>query len=143
MAIATKQPALPSEINPEAKEVESIIMKMLAKKKEERYKSVEEVQKDLAKILGVKYEEALEKSVSMKDFSRSAFYAGELALMHLKLGNYKDALKYLRDLKVYSRSGELDGLINQVELAMDEGIKLGEEFINRAEVVIHEAKMGR
>ena len=40
MAIATKQPALPSEINPEAKEVEEIIMKCLEKKK--HYQSVKE-----------------------------------------------------------------------------------------------------
>ncbi|WP_460127490.1 protein kinase domain-containing protein [Thermococcus prieurii] len=142
-AITTKEPVKPGEINPEAKEVEPIILKMLAKRKEERYRSAEELQRDLAKVLGIKYQRALEKSVSAKDFSKSAFYAGELALMHLKLGNYKDALKYLRDLKVYSRSGELDGLISQVELAMDEGIKLGEDFLNRAEVVIHDAKMGR
>jgi serine/threonine protein kinase len=142
-AITTKEPPRPSELNPDARPFDNIVLKMLAKRKEERYGSVEELQRDLAKILGISYQRKLERSVSSKDFSRSAFYAGELALMHLKLGNYKDALKYLNDLKVYSKSRELDGLIKQVELAMEEGVKLGEDFLAHAEVLIHEIKMGR
>ncbi len=141
--ITTQEPPKPSELNPNAKPFENIIMKMLAKRKEDRYQSVEELQKDLARVLGLNYQKALEESVSAGDFSRSAFYAGELALMHLKLGNYRDALKYLKDLKTYSRSSELDGLIEQVELAMEEGIKLGEDFLNHAEILIHRVKLGR
>jgi len=51
ISILTKEPVKPSEINPEAKEVEDIILKCLEKDKEKRYQSVEELQKDLAKYL--------------------------------------------------------------------------------------------
>jgi len=143
-AITTKEPVKPSELNPDAKEVEPIIMKMLAKRKEERYGSVEELQRDLAKVLGIKYQRALERSVSARDFSRSAFYAGELALMHLKLGNLSEALKYLLDLR--DQAGEnpdLDWLISQVKLAMEEGVKLGEDAVMKADVIIHRIRLGR
>lgn len=45
--ILHNQPKLPSEINPDSKCVEHIIMKCLSKKKEERYQSVDELIKEL------------------------------------------------------------------------------------------------
>jgi len=68
MAIATKQPALPSEINPEAKEVENIIMKCLEKDKEKRYQSVKELQEDLADYLKIEYTKSLRESINKKRF---------------------------------------------------------------------------
>jgi len=38
--IATEEPAPPSELNPEAKIVEMILLKCLEKKKEDRYQNV-------------------------------------------------------------------------------------------------------
>jgi len=51
-AITTKDPIKPSELNPQIdKEVEDIILKCLKKKPEERYQSMSELQRDLAKYL--------------------------------------------------------------------------------------------
>ena len=51
-AITTKDPIKPSELNPQIdKEVEDIILKCLKKKPEERYQSISELQRDLAKYL--------------------------------------------------------------------------------------------
>ena len=84
MAIVTKDPIPPSKINPEAKEVEPIIMKCLEKDKNKRYQSVEELQKDSAEYLGMKYRESLKLSVSKRDFRRSAYYCSELLLLYMK-----------------------------------------------------------
>ncbi|WP_297066613.1 protein kinase [Thermococcus sp.] len=141
-AIINENPALPSELNPEAKLVEPIIMKMLAKDKEKRYASVEELQRDLAKVLNMTYVEGLKKSTDLK---RTVFYIGDLALINLKAGNLKEALKYFIELRDYAGKygKELDNLIDQIKLAMDEGVKLGEEAVMKADVIVHQIKMGR
>ncbi|NJE31488.1 hypothetical protein E3E38_10580 [Thermococcus sp. 18S1] len=141
-AIINEDPVKPSKLNPEAKLVEPIIMKMLAKKKEERYQSVEELQRDLAKVLNMTYVEGLKKS---RDLKRTVFYIGDLALINLKAGDLKEALKYLLELREYAGEYEkdLDWLVDQVKLAMEEGVKLGEDAVMKADVIVHQIKMGR
>ncbi|WP_297489916.1 DUF2341 domain-containing protein [Thermococcus sp.] len=141
-AIINEEPVPPGQLNPEAKAVEPIIMKMLAKRKEERYASVAELQRDLAEILNMTYVEGLRKSTDLK---RTVFYIGDLALINLKAGNTAEALKYLLELRDYAgRYGrDLDNLIEQVKLAVEEGVKLGEEAVVKADVIVHQIKMGR
>ncbi len=50
-AIVNEMPAAPSELNPEAKEVEHIVLRCLKKNKEERYQSAEQLQNELAKFI--------------------------------------------------------------------------------------------
>ncbi|WP_099211166.1 DUF2341 domain-containing protein [Thermococcus henrietii] len=141
-SIIGKDPIPPSSINPEAKLIEPIIMKMLAKRKEDRYTSVEELQQDLARVLNLSLVESMKKS---QDPRAVVFYAGNLALMHLKLGNLNEALKYLLDLQRYTgrMNSDLNWLIDQVKLAMEENVRLGEDALMKADVIIHEIKMGR
>lgn len=56
-------PAAPSELNPEAKEVDRIVLRCLMKKKEGRYQNAEELQRDLEKFIkpNKKQEEVQEK----------------------------------------------------------------------------------
>ena len=141
-AIINEEPVPPGQLNPEAKAVEPIIMKMLAKRKEERYAGVAELQRDLAGVLNMTYVEGLRKSTDLK---RTVFYIGDLALINLKAGNTAEALKYLLELRDYAgRYGrDLDNLIEQVKLAVEEGVKLGEEAVVKADVIVHQIKMGR
>ncbi|WP_297489918.1 serine/threonine-protein kinase [Thermococcus sp.] len=136
--ITMEEPAPPSEINPESKPVEPVVMRCLAKRKEERYASVAELQRDLAGLLGGKYSRELERSV---DFSRSAYYAGQLLLLHLKLGDAKEALKYALSLRRYAKGKakrDLEGLIRQLEVRISEGLPVPPELVEKAEVVAHE-----
>ncbi len=136
--ITMGEPVKPSKLNPDAKPVEPIIMKMLAKRKEERYQSVEELQRDLARLLRGRYREELGKST---DFSRSAYYAGQLFLLHLKLGDAKEAYKYALDLRRYARGDlrrNLESLISQLEVRINEGLPIPKELVEKAEVVVHE-----
>ncbi len=136
--ITMEEPAKPSELNPDAEPLEPVIMKCLRKRKEERYRSVRDLQRDLAELLGGKYLEELGRSV---DFSRSAYYAGQLLLLHMKLSNTKEALKYASDLKKYARGEsrrELEKLIEELEIRLREGLPIPEELVERAEVLVHD-----
>ncbi|NJE48425.1 serine/threonine-protein kinase [Thermococcus sp. 9N3] len=135
--IIMEEPRRPSELNPEAKPLEGVILRCLSKEKERRYGSVEELQRDLSGILGGKYREELKKSVGP---SRSAYYAGQLFLLHLRLGDAKEALKYARDLLRYARGREreeLEKLIEQIELRVEEGLPVPRELVEKGEVVVH------
>ncbi|NJE60193.1 serine/threonine-protein kinase [Thermococcus sp. 21S7] len=140
--ITMEDPDPPSRLNPDAKPLDPIITKCLAKRKEERYWSVKELQKDLGELLGGKYRRELRKSV---DLSRSTYYAGQLLLLHMKLGNTGEALKYALDLKRYA-SGEagkgLEKLIEELEIRLNEGLPIPGELVERAEILVHEIALG-
>ena len=134
------EPTNPSELNESARDIEPIIMKALRRKKEERYRSIDEMQLDLARFLGVKYEGELRKSISIKDLNRIVRYGSDLALVHLKVGNYVDAVKCLYELKTLTKNREFDNLISQIELAMKENIKLSLDSIREIDLKLHKIK---
>ncbi|GAB6101843.1 hypothetical protein JCM16138_10660 [Thermococcus atlanticus] len=143
--ITLEEPAPPSQLNPDAKPLEPVVMKCLAKRKEERYQSVEELQRDLAEFLGKNYRENLSKSVSINDLSRSAYYAGELFLLYLKLNDLVNALKYADDLAHYARGDvrkELLALREQLRLRLENGLDVPEELVEKAEIIVHRIKLG-
>ncbi|MBW9220933.1 protein kinase [Methanothermococcus sp. SCGC AD-155-M21] len=146
MAIATKDPVKPSEINPEAKEVEKIIMKCLEKDKTKRYQSVGELQRDLSNYLGIKYKESLKLSVSRKDFKRSAYYCCDLLLLNMKINNMVEAYKYTSDLLNYTEGEtkqEIKNLHEHLEYRIEHKIEnIPEELIEMAEVIVHKIKIG-
>lgn len=143
--ITLEEPVPPGQLNPDAKPLEPVVMKCLAKRKEERYQSVEELQRDLAEFLGKNYRENLSKSVSINDLSRSAYYAGELFLLYLKLNDLVNALKYADDLAHYARGEvreELLSLREQLRLRLENGLDVPEELVEKAEIIIHKIKLG-
>ncbi|AMQ19625.1 serine/threonine-protein kinase [Thermococcus peptonophilus] len=143
--ITLEEPVPPSHLNPEAKPLEHVVMKCLAKKKEERYGSVEELQRDIAEFLGTSYREKLSRSVSVRDLSRSAYFAGELFLLYLKLNDLVNALKYADDLIHYARGEtkrELVKLQEQLKLRLENGLEVPEELIEKAEIIVHRIKLG-
>ena len=144
--IATDEPVPPGELNPEAKDVEHIILTCLRKDMEERYGSVAELQLELATYLGVRYKKELKRSITVNDAPRAAFYAGKLMLMFLKMGNLKEAYKYASDLKFYAQ-GELtkdvESLAEQIKIRLEEGMSFaGEELLAKAEIIAHKVSLG-
>lgn len=143
--ITFEEPTSLSQLNPDAKPLEPVVMKCLAKNKEERYGSVEELQKDIAKFLGMNYRENLNRSVSINDLSRSAYYAGELFLLYLKLNDLVSALKYADDLTHYARGDikeELLKLGEQLRLRLENGLDVPAELVKRAEIIVHRIQLG-
>ncbi|WP_456453941.1 protein kinase domain-containing protein [Thermococcus sp.] len=142
--ILNNDPIPPAQLNPEAKDVEPIIMRMLAKRKEERYQSVEELQHDLAAYIGIELKNELNKSQGIGDRKKIIYYLGSLLLLSMKTGNLSDAYKYANDFTKMT-SGELkaqfEELRDQIKLRMEEGLELPVELIEKAEILVHETRV--
>jgi len=144
-AIVMEEPALPSELNPEAKEVEHMILTCLQKSMEVRYQSMTELQRELALYLGMSCRESLKESLSVKDFSRSAYYCGELLVVNLKLGDHAGAYKYASDLLEYCKGeveNEMKALAEEVKVRLEEKLEIPQELIEKAEILVHKLKLG-
>ena len=147
-AIATEEPAPPSSINPEAEVIDSIILKCLAKMKEDRYQNVRELQNDLASTLKAQLKESLRMSVSEHNMKRSAFYCAEICLIHARLGEIDDVMMYLTDMQNYASvemKTEVTELLEELERrkGMSSKEKISEEFVGRLKGVLHQVRMGR
>jgi serine/threonine protein kinase len=142
--IVMAEPERPSRLNPEASEVEHLIMKCLQKEMKGRYQSVAEMQRDLAQYLNEKYKKSLRQSQG--DMKRSGYYCAELFLLHLRVADLANALKYAQDLSHYAGEEkiklELANLIGELEYRSKEGIGIPEELVERAATVVHQVKMG-
>jgi hypothetical protein len=147
-AIVTEEPSLPSELNPEAEITDPIILKCLAKKKEDRYQNVRELQNDIASALKTQLKESLRMSVSAQNMKRSAFYCAEICLIHARLGEIEDVMMYLKDIRNYaSEEVKIDVAELLEELERRKGMssedKISEEFVGRLKDVLHQVRVGR
>ncbi len=93
----------------------------------------------------MKFSESLKMNMGQKDFSKSAYYCGELLLINLKIGDLTSAYKFASDLVNYAE-GEIralaEELTNQLRIRLESGIKsIPEELIEKAEIVIHKVRM--
>ena len=114
--VISVEPTEISVLNPATGAIKPIVMKCLRKEMKERYQSVAEMQRDLAEYLKLEYKESLSKSRG--DIKRSGYYCAELCLVHLKLGDLGDALKYAMDSSHYASEevkAELADLIGELE----------------------------
>jgi serine/threonine protein kinase len=144
-SIINDQPVLASEINAESKPVEHIIMRCIAKQMDDRYQGVEDLQQELGEYLKLEYKKSLKQSVSEQNMKRSAFYCCELFLMCAQLNEQSDALKYCLDMANYSDGDvkrEVKGLAEDLKFRLERGINIGEEFMVKAKVVVHQVRMG-
>ena len=146
MNIATKDPKRPGDIIPDAKVIEDVVMKCLQKDPAKRYQSVLEMQKDLALYLRENYAELLKTSVTVKDYTRSAYYCGDLVMINLLTGDLATSYKYLLDLVHYSKGGvkvETRELSEQIKMRMEMGItEIPDELIQKAEIIVHQVSVG-
>jgi len=140
------EPVPPSELNPGAREVEPVIMACLEKDMEKRYQSAAELQFELATYLGIRYKEELKRSLSSNNTPRAAFYAGQLMLVFLKMGNLTEAYKYASDLRFYTHGGltsEVEALAEQIKVRLEEDLSFaGEELLAKAEIIAHKVSLG-
>ncbi|WP_052304119.1 serine/threonine protein kinase [Thermococcus cleftensis] len=145
MGILKDDPVPPSQLNPAAKEVEPIIMRMLAKRREERYQSIEELQRDLAGVLNMTYSESLKESKTLGDVGRAKYYLTELLLINLKTNNAGEAYKYASDLAFYVKGElkeEVQKLAEQVKFRLEENLNIPQELVEKAEIIVHKIRVG-
>ncbi len=140
--IMNEEPAKPSELNNEAGEVEPIIMRMLAKEKDERYENVAELQQDLASYLGIEFRRELKRSRTMGDRRLVVYYLGNLLIMSVKMGNLSGAYKYASDFTMLT-DGELrrefEALSEQFRLRLEERLEVPVELIEKTDILVHKA----
>ena len=141
MNIATKDPKRPGELIPDANVIDAVVMKCLEKNPAKRYQSVLELQKDLALYLRENYAELLKTSVRVQDFTRSAYYCGDLVMINMLTGDLPTSYKYLLDLVHYSKGeveAEAQELSEQIKMRMEMGItEIPEELMQKAENIVH------
>jgi len=155
----------PSKINPALAKYDGIFEKLLAKKKESRYQSVEEFIKDLERLEEAekkkaelereveKLKETLSKSVqALKQSTTSEEVLknrrlvidtlGKLALAYAELNKKAELLNTLNDLKFYTVQNleDLTSAINTVELLIKENLPVSEDFMERLKVLVHNIK---
>ena len=147
-SIMNEEPTKPSELNPEAKEVEPIIMRMLAKRKEERYENVAELQQDLASYLGIEFRRELKRSRTMGNKRLIIYYLGNLLIMSVKTGNLTGAYKYASDfVKLELVDDELkkdfENLSEQFKFRLEERLDIPVELVEKTDVLVHRVMTGR
>jgi len=156
---------LPSKINPQLAKYDGIFEKLLAKRKEDRYQSVDEFLKDLERLEEVekrkkeleKEVEKLKKTLSMSiqalKTSTTAEETlwnrrlvvetlGKLALAYAELNRKAELLNTLNDLKFYTvqNLADLTSAINTVELLIKENLPVSDDFMERLKVLVHSIK---
>jgi len=152
----------PSRINPALAKYDGIFERLLAKRKEERYGSVEEFLEDLKRLEEAEKRKAelereveelkktLAKSIEALKRSRNAEEAlrnrrmvveslGKLVLAYAELNRKAELLNTLNDLKFYTvqNLNDLSNAINTVELLIKENVPVGKDLMERLKVLVH------
>lgn len=155
----------PSDFNPALAKYDGLFEKLLAKRKEDRYGSVEEFLEDLEKLreserrreeLESQVDElkkTLTRSVEALKKSRSADETlknrrlvvetlGRLALAYAELNRKAELLNTLNDLKFYTvqNINDLTKAITIVETLLRENLPVEKDFVERLKVLVHNIK---
>ncbi|WP_456365317.1 protein kinase domain-containing protein, partial [Thermococcus sp.] len=140
--IMNEEPEKLSEFNSEAGDVEPIILRMLAKEKDERYENVVELQSDLASYLGIEFRRELKRSRTMGDKRLIVYYLGNLLIMSVKMGNLSGAYKYASDFTMLTEGElrrEFEALSEQFKLRLEERLEVPVELIEKTDILVHKA----
>lgn len=142
-AITAEEPGKPSKINPEAIDVEPIILKCLQKKKKDRYQSIDELQSDLAGFLGIDFKKSM--NLSRNQLERIKL-CSDLIEVYASQGNGQKCLLYLSNLQGYATTPELRDMVQEEMQALafyiDKEVSI-EDRIPQLEELIHRARMGK
>lgn len=143
-AITAAEPKPPGRLVQLPSEVESIILKCLEKKPENRYQSVLDLQKVIASHLKFNYTEELRNSISIGNNRQAAYLCGELVLVHLRIGEGHEAFKYLKDLLFYTKddfNDDIQSLIDYLQFMIEDGIEISDDIIIKINDVIHKVRV--
>ncbi|WP_456366813.1 protein kinase domain-containing protein [Thermococcus sp.] len=144
------KPRPPSYFNSALAKYDGIFEKLLAKKKEDRYQSVEEFLSALESLGKLKREKedlrkttlAMKRSKSREEFERlkikSIRQTVAIAVLSAKLNDKALLLEALDDLRFHTRENfdDLVNLIAQVEMLIREGIPISGSLAEKIEVLV-------
>ena len=148
--ILYSKPKPVSEIRPELKKFDGVFEKLLAKRKEDRYQSIEEFLSALKSLGELEKEQeelrkttlAMKRSKSREEFERlkikSIRQTVAIAVLSAKLNDKALLLEALDDLRFYTRENfeDLVNLITQIEMLTREGIPISGSLAEKIEVLV-------
>ena len=141
-AITNETPGFPSEVNPEAKAIEPIILKCLQKNKDDRYTNVIELQTDLADLLGMDFKKSLTRSESQIGKIK---LCTDLVEIYGNQGDCHKCMVYLKNLQGFVSGSALKEVIQEEISALDfygrQEVRITDR-IPKLEEIVHRARMG-
>lgn len=141
-AITSESPMPPSSVNPEAANVDDIIMKCLAKRMDDRYQTIESFQKDTAAYLGIDWKRTLTMNASTMEQVK---LCTDLIEIYASQGNTGGCLMYLKNLVNYVATPELKVAINTEIKALgfyqEQDVNIGEQ-LPKINELLHRARFG-
>ena len=145
--ITTHDPKPPSALVPGAKTFESIILRCMAKKPEDRYQNVEDLQKEIANYLKDEYNKDLTESITRNDLSDSALYCSQLLLISLKEDDIAGAYRYSSELVNYvprRLKNPVKDIMKKIQDAFgDEAANTRDELVQRITDIIYQIREER
>jgi len=152
------KPKPPSHYNKALAKYDGIFEKLLAKKKEDRYQSVEEFLKDLELLKKLDEErKKLKKTIEKTKTTISVTTDSEelrklrrqvveqltrLALIHAQLNDKAELINALEDLKAFTKEhkSEIENAISQFELMLRESVPISKSTLEELKVLLHEVQ---
>ena len=149
------KPKPPSHFDKKLAKYDGIFEKLLAKRKEDRYQSVDEFLKNLELMRKLDGErKALEKTVEKTKTTMSLTTDSKelrklkrqvveqltrLALLHAQLNDKAELINALEDLKAFSKENreEIENAIGQFELMMRESVPVSKSTLDELKVLLH------
>ncbi len=152
-----KKPLPPSKINPSLSVFDGLFEKLLAKKKEDRFQSIDELldtlnslekitkEKEELKNTLIKTTQKLKTSTDKKEIEKLTRdlinSTTKLALNCAKINDKVGLLEALEILNDYAKSDEnkkeLNRAISEIEYSIKEGIPLGSDTVNKLNVLLN------
>ena len=154
--IINEDPIPPSELNPEAYEVEGVILRCLSKKKEDRFEDINELfeklklcddqKKSLVEPLKetlIEHKKTLKESTSSEKIEKSKRMIvetlGRLAEIYAKSGDKVELLNTLEDFKYYTikNTKNLSKVIKHLEYLIKSDGWVSDQFISEIKNLVH------
>lgn len=152
------KPKLPSEHDAKYAKYDKIFRKLLAKRKENRFRSIDEFLGALNAIVNMDTErtrlkEALKKSSEemRKSFGTDKYLKLKreaieslikLAILNARLDDKVELMKALNDIRSYTEEhlNELANITKSIEVLMKENAPIGDEIIGKLEIILHKIR---
>jgi len=152
------KPKPPSHFDKALAKYDGIFEKLLAKRKEERYQSVEEFLRDLELMEKLdeertKLAEEIEKTKTIMSMTTDSKDLKKLmrqlveqlsrnALLHAQLNDKAELINTLEDLKAFSKAhrNELENAISQFEVMMRESVPISRSTLDELRVLLHKVQ---
>ncbi|MBO8183446.1 MAG: PEGA domain-containing protein [Archaeoglobus sp.] len=152
------KPKLPSQVSESLAKYDNIFKKLLAKRKEDRYQSIDEFLNDIELLEKLEKEKKALKEEIQKTKTRITLSKDreelrrlkeiaveqltKLALLHARHNEKAELIKVLQDLKDFTKDykKELENAIKQFEMMIRDNVQITQSTIEELDVLLHKIR---